>query len=164
MNCLSCFSRIQRMEGEYYKDIIITWPDRSHGMQIHDDVLPRVFWAGGKTASYFYRSVEIWCSPPSKHEAFTQYCFNVGPTTATLANIETALLWLLGCVTALRPNACDVHTSTLLVGVPCTANVAQPGHAWRHRTDLIIQLDRGRGQRTCWPSELYIHVVHWVDL
>ena len=24
-----------------------------------DDVLPCVFWAGGKTASYFYRSVEI---------------------------------------------------------------------------------------------------------
>ena len=62
------------------------------GIQIRDDVLPCVFWASGKTGSYFYRSVEIWRSPPSKHEAFTQYCLNVGPTTATLANIETALV------------------------------------------------------------------------
>ena len=96
MNCLSRFSPRHRMQAEYYKDII-TWlylcRYRSRDTnRLHDDVLPCVFWAGGKTASYFYRSVEIWCSPPSKHEAFTQYCFNIGPATATLANIETVLV------------------------------------------------------------------------
>ena len=125
MNCLSCFSLRQRMEAEYYKDIIITWLYLHRYRSWDTDawyVLPCVFWAGGKTASYFYRSVEIRCSPPSKHEEFTQYCFNVGPTKATLANIETALVECLvsPCVCwveSLRPNTRAVHTSTLLVGV-----------------------------------------------
>ena len=171
MNCLSRFSRRRRMEAEYYKDII-TWlylhryrfqeTDR-----LHDDVLPCVFWAGGKTASYFYRSIEIWCSPPSKHEVFTQYFFNVWPTTATLANIETALVECLvqprvRRAVLLRWGLMRVPHSACWCSMPATANVVQPGHAWRHWTNLINQLDRG------WLVDpvncIYIHVVHWVDM
>ena len=55
-----------------------------------------------------------------------------------------------------------VEASACWCSMPAIANVAQPGQAWRHRTDLINQLDRGGlvDPVNC----IYIHGVHWVDL
>ena len=156
MNCLSRFSRRQRMEAEYYKDII-TWlylhRYRSRDTdRLHDDVLPRVFWAGDRLHRI---STDLWkydavLPANTRHSPNTvpmlgqrrrrwptlkQHWLNalcslalIGKRSESPGPRLCVALCLLGVVTALRPNARAVHTRTLPVG-PATANVAQPAHA-----------------------------------
>ena len=60
-------------------------------------------------------SYKTWPRYPNKHEIFNQCCFNVGPASKTVANIETALIectrelgtWPSGRATGhLASNAC----------------------------------------------------------
>ena len=55
-----------------------------------------------------------------------------------LANIETACvaLCLLGGVTALRPNAHAMHTSTLLVGAQCQLQLMSSSRVTRDVTEM----------------------------
>ena len=129
MSCLSRFSRRQRMEAEYYKDIIITWLYLHRYRSRDTDTwwwTTLCFLGRWEDCIIFLQicrnmmqsSRQTW----GIHPILFQCCANdsdAGQYWNSIGWMPCVALCLLSGVTAFKPNACALHRITLLVGVQC---------------------------------------------